>query len=185
MPSVETFNCIKCNTEKTISEFKTAIKIKRGHHATCRVCSNLAERVRYSKDLDKSRLRCRLIMKKHGHKYKERAKAKIAENIEIHRAVKEVWRQNNKHRYRMYSSNRRAIKLNSTPSWNNKSEVEKIYRHARRLSLWLGEEFEVDHIVPLKSKIACGLHCESNLRIISKLENRVKNNKFCIEKYNA
>ena len=40
-----------------------------------------------------------------------------------------------------------------------------------------GIEWHVDHIVPLKGKEVCGLHCWTNLRVIPKLLNLRKGNK--------
>ena len=39
-------------------------------------------------------------------------------------------------------------------------------------------KWEVDHIVPIKSKIVCGLHTEQNLRIVPRRVNRSKNNRY-------
>ena len=36
----------------------------------------------------------------------------------------------------------------------------------------------VDHIIPLNSKVVCGLHIETNLRIIDLEENKSKGNRF-------
>ena len=41
-----------------------------------------------------------------------------------------------------------------------------------------GVKWEVDHIVPLASRIVCGLHAETNLRVVPKLVNRIKGNRF-------
>ena len=35
---------------------------------------------------------------------------------------------------------------------------------AAELKKTTGQRWEVDHIVPIKSKLVCGLHCASNLR---------------------
>ena len=39
-------------------------------------------------------------------------------------------------------------------------------------------KFNVDHIIPLKSELVCGLHVSSNLQIISSTRNALKGNKF-------
>jgi hypothetical protein len=36
---------------------------------------------------------------------------------------------------------------------------------------------EIDHVVPLRSKIVCGLHAETNIRVIPAFENRSKGNR--------
>ncbi len=37
---------------------------------------------------------------------------------------------------------------------------------------------DIDHIVPLKSKIVCGLHCLENLQYLPSAENQAKKNYF-------
>ena len=59
------------------------------------------------------------------------------------------------------------------PPWADMEAIAAIYRQAKALGK------TVDHIVPLNSRLVCGLHCEDNLRIVSAEENRKKGNKFC------
>jgi hypothetical protein len=42
-----------------------------------------------------------------------------------------------------------------------------------------GIEWHIDHVIPLKSKIVCGLHVWNNLAVIPAVENLRKGNKFC------
>lgn len=42
----------------------------------------------------------------------------------------------------------------------------------------LGELWVVDHIVPIKSQIVCGLHNEFNLQVIPSRDNRAKSNRY-------
>ena len=69
-------------------------------------------------------------------------------------------------------------KRQATPKWADKFRVDLVYTKARRLEIWLGEEFHVDHIVPVLSEFVCGLHCEANLQILPKKENISKGNRF-------
>ena len=64
-------------------------------------------------------------------------------------------------------ANRRARKLKATPLWANKKEIKNIYTNCPK-------GFEVDHIIPLGSKIVCGLHVENNLQYLDTLSNRIK-----------
>lgn len=66
----------------------------------------------------------------------------------------------------------------SVPKWANMDLIKSIYIQASKLKIETGEKWEVDHIVPIKSKLVCGLHCESNLRVIPKVMNREKGNYF-------
>lgn len=56
-----------------------------------------------------------------------------------------------------------------------KSEIGKIYAHAKHLAQKTGEEHHVDHIRPL---VAGGEHHPSNLQVITAKENLAKGGKF-------
>jgi hypothetical protein len=73
---------------------------------------------------------------------------------------------------------RKAAKLNATPPWCDLDAVAEVYQRARKLSLATGIAYEVDHIIPLRSKRVCGLHIPQNLQILTRTENRRKHNKL-------
>lgn len=102
-----------------------------------------------------------------------------------------MWRANNKeyaaqyrHRradlYRYHAALRRAAKLRATPKWAEFDQIKHIYIQAETMSRETGIPYEVDHRVPLKHNLVCGLHCMANLQIITKEENGQKKNKFFI-----
>lgn len=72
---------------------------------------------------------------------------------------------------------RRARKNSATPPWVDRAEIKAIYAEARRLTAETGIKHEVDHIHPLKGRLACGLHVPWNLQIITRTENRKKHNR--------
>jgi len=71
------------------------------------------------------------------------------------------------------SSKRRAMKLNQTPilTENEKSKVEMYYK----VSQYLGEDWEIDHIIPLSKG---GPHHPDNLQVVTKEYNLQKSNKL-------
>ena len=81
-------------------------------------------------------------------------------------------------RYAAAARRRQAAKLNATPGWANAFFIEEAYDLARRRTKATGVTWEVDHIVPLVSKVVCGLHVEHNLRVIPTTMNRAKGNRW-------
>ena len=81
-------------------------------------------------------------------------------------------------RRREYSKRRARRMREAQPPWANVGKILNLYREARRLTEKTGIEHAVDHIIPLQNDIVCGLHVETNLRVITKRENAIKHNKF-------
>lgn len=110
--------------------------------------------------------------------YLERCKKDYAENKHQRSAKKAEWKQINKHMIASYSASRRAIRIKATPSWSDKNKINEFYETANGLSMITGDWYHVDHIIPLKSKLVCGLHTHGNLRVITAKENLLKFNNF-------
>ena len=75
---------------------------------------------------------------------------------------------------------RKANKLQRTPSWLNAGhwlEIECIYKYCSSLRR-IGLNYEVDHIVPLQSKVVSGMHVPWNLQVITGAENSAKGNRI-------
>jgi hypothetical protein len=64
-----------------------------------------------------------------------------------------------------------ARKKQACPSWTDLDVIEKIYAGCP-------DGHDVDHIVPLKGEVVCGLHVPWNLQYLPLGENRRKKNKF-------
>ena len=71
---------------------------------------------------------------------------------------------------------RRGYELRSVPRWADPKLIEEIYKECRKVTRLLGIEYHVDHIVPLRSSLVCGLHWEKNLQIIPGKDNIKKSN---------
>lgn len=76
-----------------------------------------------------------------------------------------------------HSTARTRAKGRATPAWADKDAMRSIYKEAARISAQTGEARHVDHIVPLKSDLVCGLHCEANLRVVTAADNLKKHNR--------
>lgn len=88
------------------------------------------------------------------------------------------WALKNKDLINMSTARRRFCKANATPKWANSFFISEAYSLALLRSEVTGYKWQVDHIVPLRSKIVCGLHCESNLQVIPKSQNLSKGNRY-------
>ena len=99
---------------------------------------------------------------------------------EIKRHYRKVWKQNNLLQIRADTKARRRKHREATPPWlsrKQKSEIRHLYEIAITMTKTTGEQYVVDHIVPLRSDVVCGLHVPWNLRVITQEENLKKSNK--------
>lgn len=99
----------------------------------------------------------------------------------ILREYRNVWKINNKTQVRADTKARRRKHREATPPWltrKQKSEIRQLYQIAITMTQTTGEQYVVDHIVPLRSHEVCGLHVPWNLRVITQEENLKKSNKL-------
>lgn len=81
----------------------------------------------------------------------------------------------------MQSANRRATKLQRTPSWLTEEDhwmFEEIYSLTKLREKLTGVKWHVDHILPLQGKLVSGLHVPMNLQVITATENLSKGNTY-------
>lgn len=97
------------------------------------------------------------------------------------REYRNTWKTNNKTQIRADTKARRRKHREATPKWlsrKQRSEIRQIYQIAITMTQTTGEQYVVDHIVPLRSEVVCGLHVPWNLRVITQEENLKKSNKI-------
>ena len=75
--------------------------------------------------------------------------------------------------WRHYRSIRRARELQAIPKWETLEEVRLFYTNSP-------DGYHVDHIIPLKNDLVCGLHTLDNLQYLTKEENLKKSNGFVV-----
>jgi hypothetical protein len=119
-------------------------------------------------------------------RYYEKHRAKIVaksvqssrNNPEKANARRRKWALKNKDYLVFSGARRRAAKHKATPLWANQFFIAEAYRLAKQRESNLGGKWHVDHIVPLQSKLVCGLHVENNLQVIQASANYRKSNLY-------
>jgi len=81
------------------------------------------------------------------------------------------YKLNNRNLVNAHAAKRRASRLKATPKFANLQKIKDIYLNCPK-------GFHVDHIIPLTSKIVCGLHVHWNLQYLTAKENIRKGNKL-------
>jgi hypothetical protein len=163
--------CSGCKTDLPILAFS-----KNQHY--CKTCQKVRRNKKRSEDLEAARGRDLAAYYKN---YENRllSKRKYRENNREKSRKADLARQKMyPERYAARAAMRRAYKKGCTPKWANESLMLAVYAKARELSIGSDIKYEVDHIVPLKSDLVCGFHCEDNLQILSESENRIKSNRY-------
>ena len=127
----------------------------------------------------------KLYREKHLDRLKENRKNHYTLNklrySKIKRVLDRIYRVNNRAKCNANGAKRRASKLKATPRWltvENFQEIKELYEIAQAFKLYTGQEYHVDHIVPLQGENVCGLHVPWNLQIILASENIRKSNKL-------
>jgi 5-methylcytosine-specific restriction endonuclease McrA len=108
----------------------------------------------------------------------DRAKTRPAEKL---REYRNAWKENNILQVRADTKARRRKHREATPPWltrKQKTEIRQLYQIAIIMTKTTGEQYVVDHIVPLRSPDVCGLHVPWNLRVITQEANLKKSNKL-------
>lgn len=135
----------------------------------------------------RNRISNKAYRERHRDEIRERHRKWCLENAERNRNHKRKYIEENRERLNAKSARywrehrvekmlhcrkRRAMKKLATPKWADLEKIKEIYRQALIFGM------SVDHIIPIQSKVVCGLHWEGNLRLIDKRENSRKGNKL-------
>lgn len=199
--------CRRCNIEKEPSLFCTRKASKDGLSSYCKECerARTAERratnpesvkassAKYAeKNADiiadrkkdyriRNYEKCKLARKVAYEKNKVRELARSAEYKALHKAeLSEKYsakRKANPYLNRFYRSERRASERMAKPIWYRSEKVREMCMEASKLSSDSSLKWHVDHIVPLKSDLVCGLHWHGNMQVITSTENQSKSNR--------
>lgn len=88
------------------------------------------------------------------------------------------WAAANKGKRNASVKARQHAKRRAMPPWADRDAIAAFYVEAARLTAATGVPHEVDHIAPIQSEYACGLHVPANLRVVTRTLNRSKRNRM-------
>lgn len=125
-------------------------------------------------------------VKEKKHEWYLKNRTKVIETaatrpLEVKRQYQANWKTKNVVWVRADTKARRRKHRQATPPWltrKQKSEIRQIYQIAITMTQTTGEQYVVDHIIPLRSDVICGLHVPWNLRVMTQEENLRKSNKL-------
>ena len=120
--------------------------------------------------------------KKHKVERLKQASAYEKAHPERSRRKAKIYQQNNRGKVNAIAAKRRASLKKATPAWANLDLIREFYEDADALRV-TGFKWHVDHIIPLKHDLVCGLHVHNNLQLLVSSVNISKSNKFDIDSY--
>lgn len=177
--------CKTCKEQKSFDLFNRHKQSKDGLDIYCKVCRNKISKKwkdlnkesindynskYYLENIDKEKHRTSIWLKNNPEKVRK-----------SNRLACKKWALANKDMVNARAAKRRAAKLQALPRWLTKvqhEEIKELYEIAEMFKLYTGEEYHVDHIVPLQGENVCGLHVPWNLQVIPAKENLSKSNKL-------
>lgn len=170
--------CRDCSLDKDLDDFHRSAATKDGRQGVCKKCSKIKTDLYRVANPDKIKSIAANDYAKNRSARIYSRRAYIAKNRDKINESAQRWAQENPAKVNARNSRHRAEKTQRTPAWSDVTKVNVFYAKAARLSRWLGKPFHVDHIVPLRSKVVCGLHCDSNLQILEASTNTIKGNRY-------
>lgn len=192
--------CYKCAVVKELFEFSKHKQKNDGLQTDCKSCVSDYKKARYLANPEKAKEKNKAWYLANQEKAKEKSKAwrltnpekakekdkaKYLANPEKAKEISKAWQRANPDKRKRYqkkyqlanpdkinanTAKRTASKLNATPPWAELDLIKIVYSKAKELGS------QVDHIVPLKSALVCGLHVWSNLQVLPPEINKAKSN---------
>jgi len=154
--------CSKCNNIALLARnYKNKIG-KYQFNSWCVACEKLRKNIWRKNNLERYKRKAAAWAKINPDKVKQSHKKYVLQNFEKVNSTK--------------SARRKRLHTHK-PAWANVFFISEAYALARLRTKLTGFAWHVDHIVPLNSKIVCGLHVENNLQVIPAIENLRKGDK--------
>lgn len=108
----------------------------------------------------------------------DKVKRWTAANPERARAIQTRYRKKHPERQAAAREDKRQLLLKATPKWALLRDILEMYAAARAAQELFGIKVHVDHAVPMRSPLVCGLHCIDNLQLLQAKPNLIKSNRI-------
>jgi hypothetical protein len=189
--------------EAGLLHYFTGKPCKNGHidkrqvsNGMCQTCGRVKMSTWRSENPERSKEIVRLHRERNPEKVLESSRRYHANNREKRREYSKIYhhknrevtlqkmreyKQRNKSQMNAYKAKRMAQKLCATPSWYGEFDVfimQEAYQLCIDRKKATGIEWDVDHMIPLQAKGACGLHCGLNIQVIPSRMNNGKGNRM-------
>lgn len=185
--------CTKCGVQKSTADFYSDSQKKDGLSSSCKECKkaqinmyakrNREQKSKYDKMYrDRNNVEIKKRKKEYSDSHKEEKRvydknynANPLNKAKRYKRCKE-YREKNPDKISAIVAAYRASKLNQTPELTDEEKLQiiEIYKEAIALRKTTGNNYHVDHIIPISKG---GLHHPLNLQIITAFENLSKGNK--------
>ena len=184
--------CKKCLEVKSIDLFSRNKRYADGLWPYCRKCDcersakyRAANPEKVKESLAKSRVKnsSKIADSKKSYRARNSEKVKAARRLAYEKnrdselSKSSAYKKDNRHVIRSLVAKRSSSRVKATPSWFDRARVDELYLQAYELEILTGIKWHVDHIVPLQSKLVCGLHWHGNMQVITGSENQSKSNR--------
>lgn len=153
--------CSRCKVAKPECEFSPRADRPGKTQPACRGCLTAAARL--WRDL-------------RGDAYLSYKRERYRANPDKERQRCSAWSKANPAKANAMTAARKAALLRAQPRWADRADIAMWYEVAEVLSR-SGVKFQVDHTVPLRSPLVCGLHASANLNVLPAHINAAKGNR--------
>jgi len=168
---VSSGDCVSCHQRKGKAAKKVWREKNRDYYLA--QAKEYRERTRQHRKEYAIEYRARTVERRAHYNKKHRR-----ENAEYYREYRKRYMQEKPYINAAHQANRRSIKIKATPKWADHKAIKAVYEKRDRLRNKTGQDYHVDHIVPLIHPNVCGLHVPWNLQVITAEENMSKSNKL-------
>lgn len=155
--------CTKCGVEKPVADYGAHKNTRDKLACECKQCASKRAQ----------------IWKRSNRERAKKADARLyRKNCARRKALSARYKKENPDKVNAMKSARKASTIRATPAWADWGLIDATYTMAAAMTRLTGVKYHVDHIVPLRSKLVCGLHVGHNLQLLSASQNCSKSNRF-------